>query len=141
MASTQTLYANQDASIKEGVENLNGNWSNVEAYGGSTPIIALVEFDISSLSSSTISAATFRPYINTLKNNASSTFSIYSTTAKDWDESSVEWSSRPPRDQLLDTITITGTGSYVDFDVTTAIRSALQAGQSKVTLWLSLIHI
>ena len=136
MANTQTLYASQDASIKEGVENLNGNWSNVEAYGGSTPIVALVEFDISNLSNSSISAATFRPYINTLKNNTSSTFSIYSTTAKDWDENSVEWSSRPPRDQLLDTITITGTGSYVDFDVTNAITEALQAGQTKVTLWI-----
>ena len=134
--TTTTLFASQDASIKEGVENLDGNWSNVEAYGGSTPIVALVEFDISGLSRKSISVATFRPYINTLKNNSSSTFSIYSTTAKEWDENSVEWSSRPPRDQLLDTITITGTGSYVDFDVTSAITAALQAGQSKVTLWI-----
>ena len=132
---TISLLATQDASIKEN-ESLNGNWSNVEAYGGNTPIIALVEFDISSLNNSAISTATFRPFINTLKNNASSTFSIYSTTAKDWDESSVQWSTRPSRDQLLDTITITGTGNYVDFDVTSAITASLQAGQTKVTLWI-----
>ena len=42
------------------------------------------------------------------------------------------WSNSPARDQLLDTITITQ-WSYVDFDVTSAITSAQQAGQSKVT--------
>ena len=134
--STQiTVVATQDASIKYD-DSLTGNWSNVEVYGGNTPIIALVEFEISGLSSSTIGSAMFRPYINTLRNNTSSTFSIYSTTARDWDENSVEWSSRPLRDQLLDTITITGTGSYVDFDVTGAIVEALQAGESKVTFWI-----
>ena len=48
MANTRTLHAVQDASIKENA-SLNGNWSNVEAYGGSTSIIGLVEFDISNL--------------------------------------------------------------------------------------------
>ena len=134
--TTTTLFASQDAAIKEGVLDYNGNFSNVTAYGKpGEATIALVEFDISSLSNG-VGAATFRPYINTLKDNASSTFSIYSTTAKDWDENSVTWSTRPLRNQLLDTITITGTGSYVDFDVTNAITAALQAGQSEVTLWI-----
>ena len=135
--STQTtVVATQDGSIKEN-SSTNGNWSKNEVYGGSTPVIALVEFDLSSFSKNdSIQSATFRPYVRTLKNNQSSSFSIYSTTAKDWSQSSVKWSTRPPKDQLLDTITITKSGSYVDFEVTDAIQDAIDNGQSKVTLWI-----
>ena len=136
MESAQTLYATQDASIKEN-SSTNGDWSKNEVYGGSTPVIALVEFDLSSFSKGDrIQSAKFRPYIRTLKNNQSSSFSIYSTTAKDWSQSSVKWSKRPPKDQLLDSITITKSGSYVDFEVTNSIQNAIDNGQSKVTLWI-----
>ena len=136
MESAQTLYATQDASIKEN-SSTNGDWSKNEVYGSSTPVIALVEFDLSSFSKGDrIQSAKFRPYIRTLKNNQSSSFSIYSTTAKDWSQSSVKWSTRPPKDQLLDSITITKSGSYVDFEVTNSIQNAIDNGQSKVTLWI-----
>ena len=105
--SGETFIAIQDASIKEN-NSLTGNWSNVEAYGKpGAAIIALVEFDIGELkSTSEISSAVFRTYINYLKDNKSSTFSVYSTTNNIWDENSIQWSSRPNKNQLLDTITI-----------------------------------
>ena len=136
MASEQTFYATQDASIKKN-KSTNGNWSKNEVYGGSAPVIALVEFDLSSFSKGDkIQSATFRPYVRTLKKNQSSSFSIYSTTAKDWNQSSVRWATRPPKNQLLDTITIAQSGSYVNFEVTSAIQAAIDNGESKVTLWI-----
>ena len=82
-SATTKLFATQDASIKEN-SSTNGNWSKNEVYGGSTPVIAFVEFDLSSFSQGDgIQSATFRPYVRTLKNNQSSTFSIYSTTSKE----------------------------------------------------------
>ena len=132
--SEQTFYATQDASIKN--KSTNGNWSKNEVYGGSAPVIALVEFDLSSFSKGDIQSATFRPYVRTLKNNQSSSFSIYSITEKDWNQSSVRWATRPPKNQLLDTITIAKSGSYVNFEVTSAIQAAIDNGESKVTLWI-----
>ena len=136
MASEQTFYATQDASIKKN-KSTNGNWSKNEVYGGSAPVIAFVEFDLSSFSKGDkIQSATFRPYVRTLKKNQSSSFSIYSTTEKDWNQSSVRWATRPPKNQLLDTITIAKSGSYVNFEVTSAIQAAIDNGESKVTLWI-----
>ena len=43
------IYATQDASIKEG-DSVNGNWSKNEVYGGSSAIVALVEFNLSGFS-------------------------------------------------------------------------------------------
>ena len=133
---TTKLFVTQDVSIIEN-SSTNGDWSKNEVYGGSTPVIALVEFDLSSFSKgNTIQSATFRPYVRTLKNNQNSSFSIFSTTAKDWSQSSVQWRTRPLKDKRLDTITIAKSGSYVDFDVTNAIQAAIDNGQSKVTLWI-----
>ena len=82
-SATTKLFATQDASIKEN-SSTNGNWSKNEVYGGSTPVIAFVEFDLNSFSQGDgIQSATFRPYVRTLKNNQSSKFSIYSTTSKE----------------------------------------------------------
>ena len=135
-AGTTRLYAIQDASIKENTDT-NGNWSKNEVYGSDTPIIALVEFDLSSFSQDDgVKSATFSPYVRTLKDNSSSDFSIYSTSPKAWSQDSVKWSSRPLKEELLDTIQITQTGSYVDFDVTTAVQEAINNGQSKVTFWI-----
>ncbi|MCH1499753.1 MAG: heparin lyase I family protein, partial [Akkermansiaceae bacterium] len=135
--STQTtVVATQDASIVEN-RSTNGNWSKNEVYGGSTPVIALVEFDLSSFSvNDNVQTATFRPYVRTLKNDQPSTFSIYSTAPKDWSQSSVQWSTRPLKDQFLDTVTITADESYVEFDVTNAVQAAIDNGQSKVTFWI-----
>ena len=135
-AGTTRLYAIQDASIKENT-NTNGDWSKNEVYGGGTAVVALVEFDLSSFSQGDgVKSATFSPYVRTLKNNSSSDFSIYSTSPKAWSQDSVKWSSRPLKDELLDTIQITQTGSYVDFDVTTAVQEAINNGQSTVTFWI-----
>ena len=135
-AGTTRLYAIQDASIKENTDT-NGNWSKNEVYGSDTPIIALVEFDLSSFSQGDgVKSATFSPYVRTLKDNAISDFSIYSTSSNTWSQDSVIWSSRPLKEELLDTIQITQTGSYVDFDVTTAVQEAINNGQSKVTFWI-----
>ena len=43
------IYATKDASIKEG-DSVNGNWSKNEVYGGSSVIIALIEFDLNGFS-------------------------------------------------------------------------------------------
>ena len=135
-SATTKLFATQDASIKEN-SSTNGNWSKNEVYGGSTPVIAFVEFDLNSFSQGDgIQSATFRPYVRTLKNNQSSKFSTYSTTSKEWSQSSVQWSTRPLKDQLLNTVTISASGSYVDFDVTSAIQASINSGQSRVTLWI-----
>ena len=135
-AGTTRLFAIKDASIKENT-NTNGDWSKNEVYGGGTSVVALVEFDLSSFSQGDgVKSATFSPYVRTLKNNSSSDFSIYSTSQKAWSQDSVIWSSRPLKDELLDTIQITQTGSYVDFDVTTAVQEAINNGQSKVTFWI-----
>jgi len=132
----ESIFATQDASIKED-DSVNGNWSMNEVYGGSSAIVALVEFDLSGFSTdNNVQTATFSPYVRTLKDDQPSTFSIYSTTPKEWSQSSVQWSTRPLKDQFLDIVTITTDGLYVDFDVTNAIQAAIDNGQSKVTLWI-----
>ena len=40
-----SIYATQDASIKEG-DSVNGNWSKNEVYGGISAIVALMVFNL-----------------------------------------------------------------------------------------------
>lgn len=135
-AGATRLFAIQDASIQEN-SSTNGNWSKNEVYGGSAPIVALVEFDLSSVSQGDkVQSATFSPYIRSLKDNPSSDFSIYSTSSKEWSQESVNWGTRPLKEELLDTVQITQSGSYVDFDVAKAVQQAIDNGQSTVTFWI-----
>ena len=135
-AGATRLYAIQDASILAN-SNTNGNWSKNEVYGGSTSVVALVEFDLSSFSQGDkVKSATFSPYIRSLIDKPSSDFSIYSTSSKEWNQDSIEWSTRPLKEELLDTVLITQSGNYVDFDVAKAVQQAIDNGQSTVTFWV-----
>ena len=133
--TSNTVRATQDVTIEMDTE-LTGNWSETEVYGStSSPKIALVEFDLSSISDARyIESATFQPYVTQIRNGAGS-FSIYQVGTKAWSQDSVNWQTRPEKGQLLDTITISAEG-FVDFDVTEALRDALAAGNSKVSLWI-----
>lgn len=133
----ESILAFQDASIKEGT-TINGNWSKNEVFGNpDNPIVALVEFDMSHLSGKqTLVSAIFRPYVRTLKDSKSSTFSIYSTGSQNWLQDSVTWNTRPTRGALLDSISINEKAVRVDFNVTQALQDAISDGKNKITFWI-----
>ena len=131
-----TLTATQDVTITQN-SSTTGNYSNTEIYGStSKPKIALIEFDLSNISSAKyIESAAFKPYATKLK-NAPGTFSIYAAGTENWSQTSADWYDKPTKGKLLDTITISSTNQYVSFDVTEALQDAVDAGQTKITLWI-----
>ncbi|MGA0906854.1 MAG: heparin lyase I family protein, partial [bacterium] len=134
--TAKTLTAIQDVSIMEGEQNRTGNWSETEVNGSPTsPKVALVEFDLSDISNAKfIESAIFKPYVSYLKNEPG-TFSIYEAGADSWNQTSATWVNTPDKGAFLDTITINRKGR-VSFDVTDALQNAIDAGRSKVTLWI-----
>lgn len=135
---THTFYPIQDASIRQDDDSYLWDGSrNIVKGSSSQPIIALVEFDVGSINGdNTVTSAVFRPYVDELLDESASTFSLYSTSDQSWEQSEVKWSTRPAKGQLIDTITITESGSFVDFDVTTAVQAAISQGQTTLTLWI-----
>ncbi|MFZ9114371.1 MAG: DUF7594 domain-containing protein, partial [bacterium] len=67
--------------------------------------------------------------------NEPGTFSIYEAGADSWNQTSATWVNTPDKGAFLDTITINRKGR-VSFDVTDALQNAIDAGRSKVTLWI-----
>ena len=131
-----TLTATQDVTTTQN-SSTTGNYSNTEIYGStSAPKIALVEFDLSNISSAKyIESAAFKPYVTKLQ-NAPGTFSIYAAGTENWSQTSADWYDKPTKGKLLDTITISSTNQYVSFDITEALQDAVDAGQTKITLWI-----
>ena len=131
-----TLTAVQDVTIEQN-SSLTGNWGETEIYGStSSPKIALVEFNLNTIGDAKyIQSAVFQPYVTKLQNQPG-TFSIYETEAKDWDQASVKWDTRPLKGNLLDTVTIDTKDGYASFDVTKALQNAADAGLSTVTFWI-----
>ena len=92
---SSTLTAIQDVTITENSSST-GNWSTTEIYGStSAPKIALVEFDLSNISSAQyVESAEFKPYVTKLGTHRD--ISIAAGT-ENWSQTSTNWFNAPSK--------------------------------------------
>ena len=149
--TTSSFTVDHDASLQQANPDAFGNWGEVEARAKpNAAIVGIFKFNATTLVPSgtsredvLVSSAKLRLYVKTNEpGNIAARFAVWSVEGSaDWDETTVTWNNGPTKKTKLTTVTVDGTGKWVDFDVTAHIR-ALVTGEgetadlSKVTLWL-----
>lgn len=149
--TTSSFTVDHDASLRQANPDDVGNWGEVEAKAApNAAIVGIFKFNATTLVPSgtsredvLVSSAKLRLYVILNKpGNIAARFAVWSVEGfADWDETTVTWNNGPTKKTKLTTVTVDGTGKWVDFNVTAHIR-ALVTGEgetadlSKVTLWL-----
>ena len=94
-----------------------------------------LKFDVSTLGS--IEGATLRLFGNTGNGTGNVNVSAHAVSSTSWTEDGLTWSNKPTSGSALQTRTISGsTGTWYEWDVTTAVQQAIDAGQQFVAIAL-----
>jgi hypothetical protein len=136
-SSTLTLSPSDDAYGRGG--SYDGN-----AYGASNPELlrtkdshleaytrkSYFKFDVSSASS--VASATLRLYGLNAQDPSTVTVEVYGSSDDSWDESTVTYDTDPAKGSFLDSVSVTDSAQYHEFDVTSFVSGEL-SGDGVVT--------
>jgi len=128
-----TLGATDDAYVLDNSVNTNtGTLPNV-SIKNETRKVGLIKFDLSSISSTVISAT-----LQLTGNNAATggNVNVYSIVNDSWNESTVTYSSVPAKGNLLGTSSLGAEGTVYNIDITNFVIGESN-GDKVVSLWLN----
>ena len=109
----------------------------IKGAGGTLQRESYLKFDLSSLSASSVASASLKLYVTSLPNGGTPGAKAMSVSTDTWTETGITWSNKPAyATTALDTKTISTTGTWYTFDITSWVNSNLGAGDKIISVAL-----
>jgi hypothetical protein len=119
----KALRTSQDAYVSGSTPSDNFGADRKLAVRGSNPMVTYVKFSLSGLTGNTVTSAKLRMHICTSDNTCGTGGSQNIRTVNgDWTEGGINYNNRPSVGGVVGTLAGGGNGTWLETDVTTAVR-------------------